>query len=77
MLKIVPDPPYSPATLHTLDDLLLELAEYLFCARALANQNASIGFKSHAHGLALATIHEIEAASAIAELALSKIQVRH
>jgi hypothetical protein len=77
MLKIVPDPPCSPDHLHDIEDILVQLAEYLDCARAIASQNASATFKFPAQALALATLHELEAASGLVETALSKIQALH
>ncbi|WP_312155614.1 hypothetical protein [Pseudomonas sp.] len=77
MLKIVPDPPHAPETCHTLEELLIQTAEYLVCALSIANQSTLFTFNTPAHPLNLATLHEIEAARGLVEMALGKLQIRH
>lgn len=77
MLKIVPDPPLSPETAHSLEDLLIQISKRLFCALSVTHQNALTQVTSTARGMSMATMHEIEAARGLVELALSKLQIKH
>jgi len=38
MLKMVPDPPFTPDASHYLEDTLVEATEYLLCGLAVAQQ---------------------------------------
>ncbi|WP_345774557.1 hypothetical protein [Pseudomonas entomophila] len=40
MLKIVPDPPIPTEIPHSLEEILLQTAEYLLCALAINTQSA-------------------------------------
>lgn len=77
MLKIVPNPPYPTELVHSLEDILMQTAEYLVCALSIAQQNTLARQTSSAQTLTLATMHEIEAAHGMVEMALSEVQVRH
>ncbi|MEW5547304.1 hypothetical protein [Pseudomonas soli] len=54
MLKIVPDPPLSPETAHSLEDLLIQISERLFCALSVTHQNALTQVTSTARGMSMA-----------------------
>ncbi|MDD1016495.1 hypothetical protein [Pseudomonas rubra] len=75
MLKIVPDPPHHPNP--SLEDLLVQTSEYLICALTIAQQTVLLHRKPPGQVLTLATMHEIEHARALVEVALSKVQSRH
>ncbi|KDN98316.1 hypothetical protein [Pseudomonas donghuensis] len=75
MLKIVPDPPHHPN--QSLEDLLVQTSEYLVCALTIAQQTVLLHPKPPGQVLTLATMHEIEHARALVEVALSKVQSRH
>ncbi|MDU9401938.1 hypothetical protein RTH46_05440 [Pseudomonas sp. zfem004] len=77
MLKIVPDPPLSTEISHSLEDLLVQISERLFCALSIIHLNTPAHFTNIGRGLSLTSTHKIEAARQLAELALSKLQVRH
>lgn len=77
MKKIVPDPPHTLETHHALEDLLIQISEYLTCAVAITHQNTLLPIAVHTQALTLATMHEIEAARRLVEMALGKVQVRH
>ena len=78
MLKIVPDPPlYTHDPKHTLEDLLVQTAEYLVCALTIAQQAVILHPKPAGQVLTLATMHEIENARSLVEIALSRVQARH
>ncbi|MDF0732665.1 hypothetical protein P0Y43_18415 [Pseudomonas entomophila] len=72
MLKIVPDPP-----LQTLEDLLVQIAEYLICALTVAQQSVHFHTKPPGQILTLASMHEIDSARTLVEQALSQVQSRH
>ena len=76
MLKIVPDPPLHPQD-HSLEDLLVQVSEYLVCALTVAQQTVLLHPQPPAQVLTLATLHEIDSARSLVELALSKVQLRH
>ena len=75
MLKIVPDPPLNPN--HSLEDLLVQTSEYLVRALTIAQQTVLLHPKAPGQVLTLATMHEIEHARVLVEMALSKVQSRH
>ena len=75
MLKIVPDPPHHPN--QSLEDLLVQISEYLVRAQTIARQSVLLHPKAPDQVLTLATLHEIEHAWALVEVALSKVQSRH
>ncbi|KJK05696.1 MULTISPECIES: hypothetical protein [Pseudomonas] len=78
MLKIVPDPPLLPRdTHHSLEDLLVQISEYLVCALTVAQQTVLLHPRPPGQILTLATMHEIDSARSLVELALSKVQVQH
>lgn len=78
MLKIVPDPPISPQKApHSLEDSLVQASEYLVCALTVAQQAVLQNPSPGGQVLTLATLHEIEAARALVEGALSQVQTTH
>lgn len=78
MLKIVPDPPlHAHDSKHTLEDLLVQTSEYLVCALTVAQQAVILHPKPAGQVLTLATMHEIENARSLVEVALSRVQARH
>ena len=78
MLKIVPDPPLhaTPAN-PSLENLLVQTAEYLVCALTIAQQSVLMHTKPSGQVMTLATMHEIESARSLVEVALSRVQSRH
>ncbi|WP_422418634.1 hypothetical protein [Pseudomonas sp. GZD-222] len=77
MLKIVPDPPlHLGDTHHSLEDLLVQISEYLVCAMTVAQQTVLQHPDPPGQVLTLATMHEIDSAHRLVELALSKVQLR-
>lgn len=72
MLKIVPDPPQ-----HTLEDILVQISEYLVCAMTVAHQTTLLHSSASCQALSLASLHEIDNAHRLVELALSKVQSQH
>ncbi|MFJ9993905.1 hypothetical protein ACIQSO_24580 [Pseudomonas putida] len=77
MLKIVPDPPYPTENAPALEDLVLQIIEYLTCALAITHHSSLLTLGTPAQPLTIATAHEVDAALTLAETALSRIQVRH
>ncbi|CAK9887522.1 MULTISPECIES: hypothetical protein [Pseudomonas] len=75
MLKIVPDPPHHPN--QFLEDLLVQTSEYLVCALTIAQQTVLLHPRPPGQVLTLATMHEIEHARSLIEVALSKVQLKH
>ncbi|MNM59707.1 hypothetical protein D3C81_709660 [compost metagenome] len=75
MLKIVPDPPLNPN--QSLEDILVQISEYLVCAMTVAQQTVLLHSSSPGQILTLSTMHEIDNARALVEVALSKVQLRH
>ncbi|MFK8332086.1 hypothetical protein M2D63_018950 [Pseudomonas sp. BJa5] len=73
MLKIVPDPPDHSN--QSLEDVLVQISEYLACARAVALQTVLLDSKPPGQLLTLTTLHEIENARGLLEVALSKVQL--
>ncbi|KIY42466.1 hypothetical protein TZ03_01625 [Pseudomonas sp. 10-1B] len=71
MLKIVPNPPH---TYHSLEDTLIQAAEYALCAQTIAQQ-AVLQPKSPGSVLIMAAMHELEALRALLEAALIQIQL--
>lgn len=72
MLKMVPDPPH---TLHSLEDTLIQAAEYAVCALAISQQAMLMQPKSPAAVLMMATTHELESLRSLLEPALIQVQV--
>ena len=55
MLKIVPDPPlHDKYTTHTLEDLLVQISEYLVCALTVSQQTVLLHAKPPGQVLTLA-----------------------
>ena len=78
MLKIVPDPPcYSSDSTHYLEDILVQISEYLVCPLTVAQQTVLLHTKPPGQVLTLATMHEIDNARSLVEVALSRIQSKH
>ncbi|AGN79682.1 MULTISPECIES: hypothetical protein [Pseudomonas] len=71
MLKMVPDPPH---TLHSLEDTLIQAAEYAVCALAISQQAMLMQPKSPAAVLMMATTHELESLRSLLESALIQAQ---
>jgi len=71
MLKMVPDP---PNTLHSLEDTLIQAAEYAVCALAISQQAMLMQPKSPAAVLMMATTHELESLRSLLESALIQAQ---
>ncbi|MHA6159596.1 hypothetical protein [Pseudomonas sichuanensis] len=71
MLKIVPDPPLSPAF---LEDTLVQISEHLHCALAVAHQSVLLCTKSPGSMLMLAAVHEMETLRSLLESALAQVQ---
>lgn len=74
MLKMVPDPPH---TLHSLEDTLIQAAEYAVCALAISQQAMLMQPKSPAAVLMMATTHELESLRSLLESALIQAQTPH
>ncbi|CAM4067567.1 hypothetical protein D3C76_1320700 [compost metagenome] len=75
MLKIVPDPPHHPN--QSLEDLLVQTSGYLVRALTIAQQTVLLHPRPPEQVLTLATMHEIEHARSLVEVALSKVQLKH
>lgn len=75
MLKIVPDPPLNLN--QSLEDILVQISEYLVCAMTVAQQTVTLHSSSSGQILTLSTMHEIDNARALVEVALSKVQMQH
>ncbi|CAG8871327.1 hypothetical protein PS627_04395 [Pseudomonas fluorescens] len=75
MLKIVPDPPHHEN--HSLEDILIQTSEYLACASTVAHQAVLVSPQPPGQLLILATMHQIDRAHVLVEMALSKVQSRH
>lgn len=71
MLKMVPDPPH---TLHSLEDTLIQAAEYAVCALAISQQAMLMQPKSPAAVLMMATTHKLESLRSLLESALIQAQ---
>ncbi|WP_341796234.1 MULTISPECIES: hypothetical protein [unclassified Pseudomonas] len=71
MLKMVPDQPH---TLHSLEDTLIQAAEYAVCALAISQQAMLMQPKSPAAVLMMATTHELESLRSLLESALIQAQ---
>ncbi|QXH49820.1 hypothetical protein KSS94_17955 [Pseudomonas fakonensis] len=72
MLKIVPDPPHNP---HSLEDTLIQAAEYALCAQTVAQQAALLQPRSPVSLLIMAAMHELEALRVLLESALIQVQM--
>ena len=68
---MVPDP---PSTLHSLEDTLIQAAEYAVCALAISQQAMLMQPKSPAAVLMMATTHELESLRSLLESALIQAQ---
>ncbi|MNJ57901.1 hypothetical protein D3C77_535120 [compost metagenome] len=75
MLKIVPDPPLHSH--QSLEDILVQISEYLVCAMTVAQQTVLLHSSSPGQILTLSTMHEIDNARSLVEVALSKVQSQH
>ncbi|MFJ1336541.1 hypothetical protein ACIKP7_00195 [Pseudomonas caricapapayae] len=75
MLKIVPDPPLHSN--QSLEDILVQISEYLVCAMTVAQQTVLLHSSSSCQVLTLASMHEIDNARHLVEVALSKVQLQH
>lgn len=75
MLKIVPDPPHH--TPRTLEDILIQLSEYLLCAQTVLQHAVLLHSQAPQQMLSLAAVHEIEHARELVEVALSRVQAVH
>ena len=75
MLKIVPDPPHHNN--HSLEDILVQTSEHLACASTVAQQAVQLSPDSPGQLLTLASMHQIDRAQGLVEMALSKVQSRH
>ncbi|CAG8871003.1 hypothetical protein PS627_04239 [Pseudomonas fluorescens] len=75
MLKIVPDPPHHNN--HSLEDILVSTSEYLACAMTIAQNTVMLYADPAGQTMTLTTMHEIDRAHALVEMALSKVQARH
>ncbi|MDP9522033.1 hypothetical protein [Pseudomonas putida] len=71
MLKMVPDPPH---TLHSLEDTLIQAAEYAVCELAISQQAMLMQPKSPTAVLMMATTHELESLRSLLESALIQAQ---
>ncbi|WDY59619.1 hypothetical protein [Pseudomonas sp. PSKL.D1] len=76
MLKIVPDPPFSPDTSHYLEDTLVEASEHLNCGLEVALQAVTKLPKSTATVMTLAVMHEMEAVRTLLESAIAQVQLK-
>ncbi|ATP44603.1 hypothetical protein CR511_11275 [Pseudomonas putida] len=72
MLKIVPDPPHNH---HSLEDTLIQAADYALCAQSVANQAILLQPKPPVSILMMATMHELEALRVLLESALIQVQM--
>ncbi|MBK5004544.1 hypothetical protein [Pseudomonas sp. S32] len=75
MRKIVPDPPYTPAT-QPLQDTLAHSSEYIRCALCVARQSVQLQPTAHSSVVMQAVIHEMEAVQDLVESALMQLQMR-
>ncbi|MFJ4384875.1 hypothetical protein ACI2KG_01370 [Pseudomonas sp. NPDC089407] len=72
MLKMVPDPPHTP---HSLEDTIVQSAEYAVCALAISQQVLLLQPKSPAAILTMAAIHELESLRYLLESALVLVKM--
>ena len=72
MLKLVPDPPHNH---HSLEDTLIQAADYALCAQSVANQAILLQPKPPVSILMMATMHELEALRVLLESALIQVQM--
>ncbi|MBV6289311.1 hypothetical protein [Pseudomonas aegrilactucae] len=75
MLKIVPDPPHHAT--HSLEDILIQLSEYLLCAQTVSQQAAALYSRTPQQMLSLTAVHELEHARGLVEMVLSRVQRTH
>jgi len=76
MIKIVPDPPYSPDSSHYLEDTLIEATEYLLCGLAVAHQAITTLPRSPATIMTMTVMHEMEAVRTLLESAIAQVQLK-
>ncbi|MFJ4155618.1 hypothetical protein ACIPZF_12600 [Pseudomonas sp. NPDC089752] len=74
MIKIVPDPPYSPDASHYLEDTLIEATECVLCGLAVAHQAITTLPKSPATIMTMTVMHEMEAVRMLLESAIAQVQ---
>ncbi|MFK0312557.1 hypothetical protein ACIQUF_15085 [Pseudomonas sp. NPDC090233] len=74
MIKIVPDPPYSPDASHYLEDTLIEATECVLCGLAVAHQAITTLPKSPATIMTMTVMHEREAVRTLLESAIAQVQ---
>jgi hypothetical protein len=72
MLKIVPDPPHD---IHSLEDTLIQAADYALCATTVAHQALLLQPKSPASIMMMASMHELETLRVLLESALIQVQM--
>lgn len=72
MLKIVPDP---PKTTLSLEDTLLQAADYTLCALAISHHAIQLHPKAPASALMAANTHVLESLRVLIESALIYVQV--
>ncbi|MFJ4066679.1 hypothetical protein ACIPW4_15490 [Pseudomonas sp. NPDC089996] len=72
MLKIVPDPPLD---LTSLEDTLIQAADYALCAATVVQQALLLQPKSPSSILMMTSMHEMEALRALLESALIQVQM--
>ncbi|WP_264312361.1 hypothetical protein [Pseudomonas putida] len=72
MLKVVPDPPHNH---HSLEDTIIQAADYALCAQTVAHQAILLQPKSTVAILMMATMHELEALRVLLESALIQVQI--
>ncbi|MFJ4066250.1 hypothetical protein ACIPW4_13240 [Pseudomonas sp. NPDC089996] len=72
MLKMVPEPPRTP---HSLEDTLIQAADYALCALAISQQAMMLQPMSSAATLMMASTHELESLRVLLEAALIQVQM--
>ncbi|MFV3287384.1 hypothetical protein ACNFBR_01460 [Pseudomonas sp. NY11955] len=72
MLKIVPDPPRHA---HSLEDTLIQAADYALCAATVVHQAALLQPRSLASILMRTSMHELDVLRALLESALIQVQM--
>ncbi|HDS1757058.1 hypothetical protein [Pseudomonas sp. M5] len=72
MLKIVPDPPHDN---HSLEDTLIQAADYALCATTVVHQALLLHPKSLVSILMMTSLHEMEALRVLLESALIQVQM--
>ncbi|MNM93895.1 hypothetical protein D3C81_1062830 [compost metagenome] len=72
MLKVVPDPPHNH---HSLEDTIIQAAEFALCAQSVAQQAVSLQPRTPASVLMMASMHELESLRVLLESALIQLQM--